>query len=130
MAPFVERGDHVSCSGAVILDARDPKLDHVADIQQSRALVHVLVEPPLADREVKLLHQVGQPGVEGPEERHRPLEELERHEGVRRKGLIKVVDAMGEEGEEAVDGVGRTLHGGEKAPTVVGGGGGRVSRRW
>ena len=85
MAPLVERGDHVSCSRAVILHARDAELDHVADIRKSRAFVHALILPFLVVRE-----------VEGAEEGHSALQELEGHEGVRRRGTLEVVEAMGE----------------------------------
>ncbi|THU56370.1 hypothetical protein C4D60_Mb11t16560 [Musa balbisiana] len=112
-APFLERGDHVSSGGAVVLHARDAKLDHMADVPKAGAFVHVLVKPLPTDREVELRHQVGELGVERPEQARGAVEELEGHEGVGREGTVEVVEAMGEEAEETIDRAGRRLHGGE-----------------
>ncbi|RZS15054.1 hypothetical protein BHM03_00046835 [Ensete ventricosum] len=90
-APFLERGDHVSSGRAVVLHARDAKLDHMADVPKAGAFVHVFVEPLATDREVELLHQVGELGVERPEQARGAVEELEGHEGVGREGAVEIV---------------------------------------
>ena len=59
-APLVEGGDHVDPGGAVGLDAGEAELDGVASVPEARRLVHVLVEPLVADGEVELLDEVGE----------------------------------------------------------------------
>lgn len=104
----VEGEHHVGADGAVILHAGDAELDDMADLPEAGALVHVLVEPLVSDGEVELLDQVRQLGVEGPEERDDPLEELERHEAVRCEGPLELVEPAGQVRVEATDG--RIVH--------------------
>lgn len=76
----------------------------MAGVPEAGGLVHVLVEPLVARWEVELLDEVGEVGVEGAEEGDGPLEEREGDEVVGGEGAVEVVEAVGEEGVEAVDG--------------------------
>lgn len=94
----------------LVLEAGESGLDHVADLPYSGALVHVLVQPFVAGGEVELLDQAGEAGVDGTEEGDDPLEELRRHEALGLEHPVQIVQAVGEEGVEAIDG-GGSIHG-------------------
>lgn len=96
----------------LLFEAGDAGFDHMAGLPQPRALVHVLVQPLVAGGEMELVHQAGEPGVDGPEKANDPLEELRRHEALRLKQTVEVVEAVGEKGVEGTDSGGR-IHGGK-----------------
>lgn len=114
----VEGGDDVEGGGVEGLQGGDAGLEEVAGVPELGTLVHVLVEPLVADGKVELLHEEGEAGVERPEQGQRPLQELDRHGpagGVRGGGgdeaPLEFVDPPGEERVEAVDGArGRRIH--------------------
>lgn len=107
-----EDGDHVGSGGAVALHAGDAELEDMARVPHAGALVHVLVEPLFTGRQMELLDQAHELRVDGPKQRDAALQERDRHKVGRRKTATKVIDAMGEEGVETVDGATRGLHGG------------------
>lgn len=84
----------------------------MADIPKAGTFVHVLIEPSLAGGQAELLHQADELGVKGSEEGDGSLQDMERHEGVRREAAVELIEAGGEKREEAADGVGRRSHGG------------------
>lgn len=106
----VEGGREVRPGEVVVLDARDAGLDDMAGVPQPGALVHVLVQPLIADGEVEGLDQDGELAVGGAEEGDDPLQELGGHEGVGGEAAVEVVEAPGEEGVEAIDRAGRRVH--------------------
>lgn len=77
MAVAVEGGSEVEAGGVVILHAGDAGLEDMAGLPELGALVHVLVEPLVADGEVELLDEQSQLGVERSEERESSLQELD-----------------------------------------------------
>lgn len=83
----------------------------MANVPKAGAFIHVLVQPPLTGGQVELLHQADESGVKGPKEGDGALQGLERHEGIRREASVELIEATGEEGEEAGDGVGAGPHG-------------------
>lgn len=105
-----DRGGDVEPCDVLVLEAGESGLDHIADLPYSGALVHVLVQPFVAGGEVELLDQAGEAGVDGTEEGDDPLEELRRHEALGLEHPVQIVQAVGEEGVEAIDG-GGSIHG-------------------
>lgn len=77
MAMAVERGSEVEAGGVVILHSGDSGLEDMAGLPELGALVHVLIEPLVADGKVELLDEESQLGVEGSKERESSLEELD-----------------------------------------------------
>lgn len=102
-AVIVEARSEISAGGVIILHARNRRFENMAGLPQPRALIHILIQPFIADGEPELLNQTNQLGVKRPEGRQDMLEKLERHEILRQKHAIEVVDASGEEVVEAID---------------------------
>lgn len=106
----VEGGREVRPGEVMVLNAGDAGLDDKAGVPQPGALVHVLVQPLIANGEVEVLDQDGELAVGGAEEGDDPLQELGGHEGVGGEAAVEVVEAPGQEVVEAIDGAGRRVH--------------------
>lgn len=68
-----------------------------------RALVHVLVEPLVADGQMEFLDEKGELGMEGSEEGKYPLKKLNGHEIVGEVKAFEIIDPTSEEGVKAID---------------------------
>ena len=73
----VEGGGDVEAGGVVTFDAGNAGLEDVACLPELGALVHVLVQPLVPERQVELLDEERELRVERSEERERPLQELD-----------------------------------------------------
>lgn len=83
----------------------------MASLPKPGALIHVLIQPFITDREVEVLDQDGELRMGGAEEGEEPLQELGRHEVLGGEAAIEVVEASGQEVVEAIDRAGRSIHG-------------------
>jgi D-hexose-6-phosphate mutarotase len=77
MAMVVKRRGYIEAGRVVVLHPGYPRLENMADFPELGALVHVLIEPLLTHRQMELLDEKGELGVEGSEKRKHPLKELD-----------------------------------------------------
>src|SRR6185437_1515031 len=69
LEPVLQRGGGAGRRHAVPLDGGEAELDGEAGVPEARRLVHVLVEPAPARRQVELAHHERQLRVQPPEQR-------------------------------------------------------------
>lgn len=79
---WVEGGEKVEALGVERFEVGDGGFEEVRGLPELGGLVHVLVEPLVAEGEVELVDEEGELGVEGTEEGEDLLEELEGDEAV------------------------------------------------
>lgn len=79
---WVEGGEKVEALWVERFEVGDGGLKEVGGFPELGGLVHVLVEPLVAEGEVELVDEEGELGVEGTEEGEDLLEELEGDEAV------------------------------------------------
>lgn len=91
------------------LHPRDSRFEDLAGFPKAGAFVHVLVEPLTADGEVQALAELDELRVESSEKREDFLEEVKGHEVGREERVVEVVELVGEELVEAMEGGGTHL---------------------
>lgn len=77
MAMVVEGSGYIESGRVVVLHPGYSGLENMADFPELGALVHVLIEPLLTHRQMELLDEKRELGVEGSEKRKYPLKELD-----------------------------------------------------
>ena len=80
MEPVVEGGGGAGRGGAVALDGCETELDGETGVPEARGLVHVLVEPPAARRQVELADEQRELRVQASEQRGRPKQRRQRRQ--------------------------------------------------
>jgi hypothetical protein len=73
MAMAVEGRGYIEAGRVVVLHPGYTRLEDMADFPELGALVHVLIQPLLTHRQMELLDEEGELGVEGSEKRKYPL---------------------------------------------------------
>uniref|UniRef100_A0A0A9D770 Uncharacterized protein n=1 Tax=Arundo donax TaxID=35708 RepID=A0A0A9D770_ARUDO len=102
LEPIVQSGDGAGGYRAVPLDGGEAELDGEACVPEARGLVHVLIEPPAAGRQVELAHHERELRVQAPEKRRCPEQRRQRRQPA---GAAEVVQPARQGAEEGVHGV-------------------------
>jgi hypothetical protein len=102
LEPVIQRGGGAGGRRAIPLDGGEAELEGEAGVPEAGRLVHVLIEPAAARRQVELADHERELRVQPPEQRGRPQQSRQRRQPARTAQVVQPARQGREEGVHRV----------------------------